>query len=112
MSKYGSEGIPIQQSNYMCAGTEDDLSACATGDGTNCGTDRTAGVKCNPKGTCEAAGHTECCTSGCNAGSCYCDTACYGFGDCCEDITNTCPDGNPALGMYHELYINVQSCLI
>ena len=101
-SKYGSAGIPIDQTNYACTGSEDTLASCSSADSTNnCGTDQVAGVKCASRGQCEAAGHTECCISDCNAGGCYCDTACHGFGDCCDDIANTCPQGTPVSGIYH-----------
>lgn len=99
LSKYGSASISIDATNYQCTGTETSLGACTSSDGSNCGTDQIAGVKCNPKGLCENAGHTSCCVSGCNAGGCYCDTACHGFGDCCSDIDNTCPLGDPAEGL-------------
>ena len=39
------------------------------------------------------AGYESCCTSGVCNGSlslCYCDSDCYHFGDCCNDIENTC----------------------
>ena len=99
LSKYGSGGIAIDDTAYLCDGTEDSLGACDTTDANNCGTGNVAGVKCNSSpGPCEAAGHTGCCISGCNAGGCYCDSACYGFGDCCSDISNTCPQGDPVAG--------------
>ena len=98
MSNYGSAALPVDKSNYQCDGSEDTLSACTASTGSNCGTDHIAGVKCFAKGQCEAAGHTGCCTSGCNAGGCFCDSACYGFGDCCDDIADTCPQGTPVSG--------------
>lgn len=95
LSKYGAEAIPVDSTNYQCVGTEDTLGGCTTSTASNCGTDHIAGVQCSAKGLCEAAGHTTCCISGCNAGGCFCDSACYGFGDCCSDISNTCPQGDP-----------------
>ena len=41
--------------------------------------------------SCVAAGYSSCCTSGCYAGGCYCDRACYSLGDCCADIQQICP---------------------
>ncbi len=104
MSNYGSAiGLPIQNSNYMCVGTETNIDACTKGAASNCGTDHTAGVKCSgEKGICETAGHTSCCISGCNVGGCYCDSACHGFGDCCAGIDTTCPQGG--IGMYIHYY--------
>jgi len=45
-----------------------------------------------PEGSCVAAGFTSCCnTTPCGVGSppnrCFCDQTCFGFNDCCSDIT-------------------------
>tara|TARA_R110000824_G_scaffold202090_4_gene386279 strand:+ start:3812 stop:4513 length:702 start_codon:yes stop_codon:yes gene_type:complete len=52
----------------------------------------------------DGPGHTECkeeqdthscdglCTA--NAGSCWCDLACFEAGDCCEDVCNFCAEDN------------------
>ena len=41
------------------------------------------------------AGYTECCNFGSCLGvpslSCYCDSTCHNFGDCCSDIEEICP---------------------
>ena len=44
--------------------------------------DCTAGIECFEQTTCEANGHTGCCLSGCNTGSCYCDSLCHIFENC------------------------------
>lgn len=48
--------------------------------------------------TCQAAGHNSCCTgSGCyvSASRCWCDHYCHRAGNCCPDISTTCPSGKP-----------------
>lgn len=61
------------------------------GDGKTCTANEGSGADTN-RGSCMAAGHTKCCYgSHCQAGDCYCDPLCYFVGDCCEDITTTCP---------------------
>ena len=48
-------------------------------------------------GTCAAAGYTGgCCTSGTCRGSpptCYCDSTCHFFQDCCSDVPPSCQPG-------------------
>ena len=76
---------------YNCSGSEANLTNCMIKPASMCDAASTAGVKCQGDvSICEAAGHTGCCTSGCNAGGCYCDAACHGFGDCCAGIDITC----------------------
>ena len=46
--------------------------------------------------TCQAAGHTSCCSAsgnGCyvSGGGCWCDEVCRNYGNCCPDIDTTCP---------------------
>ena len=46
--------------------------------------------------TCAAAGFSGCCSrpgSGCyvSAGSCWCDSSCYRYKNCCPDIATVCP---------------------
>ena len=93
---FGSTGQTIQFSGFQCAGTEANLGECTSNNSppSTCTTATLAGVKCTQIGTCEAAGHTSCCTTfPCNVGSCYCDSSCYIFLDCCPDTTVTCPQG-------------------
>ena len=77
---------------YNCSGTETNLTNCVTIPSSMCDAESTAGVICQGEvSQCEAAGHTSCCISGCNAGGCYCDEVCHSFGDCCDNIDITCP---------------------
>ena len=43
--------------------------------------------------TCANAGYSSCCTNGSckTSGGCYCDFQCHSVGDCCPDISETCP---------------------
>ncbi len=46
-------------------------------------------------GACVPMGGDNSCYGVCGAqaaGGCYCDEACFGYGDCCEDICDACPD--------------------
>eukprot|EP00731_Ephydatia_muelleri_P021654 Em0014g245a len=61
------------------------------GDGKACARNEGSGAEAN-QGSCVAGKHTKCCYGNqCQAGDCYCDPACYFQGDCCDDITTTCP---------------------
>ena len=59
-------------------------------------------VKYLYSGSCVDAGYTGCCVNGnCEGKSgeipfpCYCDSLCYAFGDCCDDIhLIACPHPN------------------
>lgn len=46
-------------------------------------------------GSCVKAGYMQCCEDSICAGlpnyDCYCDITCRSFGDCCQDIEETCP---------------------
>ena len=76
---------------YNCTSWEGNLTDCMTIEVAMCDAESTAGVKCGGEvSICEAAGHTGCCTSGCNAGGCYCDAVCHIFSDCCDGIDLTC----------------------
>lgn len=90
---YFGDGITLALFNgYNCTGSEANLTNCMTIDVTMCDSDSTGGVKCSGViSQCEADGHTGCCTSGCNAGGCYCDEVCHTFQDCCDGIDSTCP---------------------
>ncbi len=92
-SFFGQDVAPIQFTDVTCNGGESSLNDCSksTTIPSDCSTTRLAGVTCFQKGQCENAGQSTCCTSNCNLGSCYCDLACHGFGDCCDDIDNLCP---------------------
>lgn len=86
----------IGVSDTNCDGTEATVQECSYMlNPATCTHSMDAGVRCSgPVGDCEAAGHTTCCTGGgCQTNGCYCDAACHGFGDCCADIANTCPQG-------------------
>ncbi len=94
---YFGEGVGvIAATDIQCIGTELNVTDCGFTTENDCDHSTDVGVACSdiPSGPCEDAGHTSCCSSGCNAGGCYCDSACYGFGDCCSDIQVTCPDGS------------------
>lgn len=105
---YYGEGIgQIAATDLTCVGTEDYLYECdnITNTINLCDHSTDVGVDCvGPTGPCQNDGHTSCCTSGCNAGGCYCDVACYGFGDCCVDISVTCPQSTPGKSYYYTLY--------
>lgn len=78
--------------NVQCDGTESSWVGCQYSENPTCDSTGFAGVRCSGEvGSCEAAGYTECCTFGCNAGGCFCDQICHTFGDCCEDIQKLCP---------------------
>lgn len=47
--------------------------------------DRGALGKADLFGTCENT------CGGPSIGTCYCDSVCWAYGDCCADVTNTCP---------------------
>ena len=83
----------------MCNGDENSINDCAksTNIPDTCTAATSAGVVCDvpiPDG-CVILGFTDCCLSSCHqpAGSCYCDSVCHSFGDCCADIEETCPSG-------------------
>lgn len=83
---------------YNCTGSEANLTNCVTKPANMdmCDAESTAGVKCQGEvSQCEAAGHSGCCISGCNAGGCFCDSVCHNFGDCCDGIDVTCPQCMP-----------------
>ena len=92
-SYFGQALGQIHYTNFQCGGSETSLNSCAKtlASTDNCTFTELAGVQCFEQGQCESAGHTDCCTGGCNAGGCFCDSACYTFGDCCDNIENTCP---------------------
>ena len=50
-------------------------------------------------GSCVEAGYTGCCSDllcfGAPTFDCFCDPGCYRFGDCCHDISQTCPSPEP-----------------
>ena len=94
-SHYGGGVGSIAATDLQCIGTEDYLYECTNTTENTCDHSSDVGVDCAASfGACHQAGFTTCCTSGCNVGSCYCDAACHGFGDCCEDIEGTCPLGS------------------
>ena len=92
-SYFGQDVAPIQYTNVQCNGDESSITACSNSSTvpTTCNTKSLAGVKCFEKSQCEENGFTGCCNSFCNVGGCYCDFACHGFGDCCDNIDNICP---------------------
>lgn len=94
LSYFGQDLAPIQFTNVNCDGDEATLLGCSksTNVPSTCNSQSLAGVQCFEKSLCETnGGFTGCCVSGCNQGGCYCDQACHGFGDCCDNIDNTCP---------------------
>ena len=98
-SLYGAGFNEHIYTNVVCDGDESSIDDCtkSTNIPDTCTAATSAGVVCDvpiPNG-CVANGHTDCCLSGCNTGSCWCDSLCHNFGDCCADIEETCPgDGN------------------
>ena len=63
-------------------------------------------------GSCLDYGITVCCTpdhcpTQISPDNCYCDTTCFEFDDCCDDIDQVCPPG------YIQLHTNanLDSCL-
>ena len=62
-------------------------------------------TSCAHAGSCREAGYTECCTDIICAGQpvadCYCDAGCRTFGDCCDDIDETCPSGFSSNGGFY-----------
>ena len=65
---------------------------CDYSEEPTCTVHQLAGVRCSGDvGACEADGNSGCCFFSCNAGGCYCDAVCHTFNDCCDDISNTCP---------------------
>ena len=102
-NSYFGQGVgQIAATNLQCVGTEDNLYQCPNSTSHTCDHTTDVGVDCTaPFGTCQAAGFTECCTSDCNVDGCYCDAACYGFGDCCfDDIAVTCPQSTGMTRLY------------
>ena len=51
-------------------------------------------------GSCEAS-----CNEVAMDGNCWCDVQCTGFGDCCDNLANFCPDVAPACGE-----LNIPEC--
>ena len=100
-SYFGQDVVSIQYNNVQCNGDEATITDCSNSSSVpeTCGTKSLAGVKCFEKSACENNGINECCISGCNAGGCYCDGACHGFGDCCDGIDNTCPSTCKSLSL-------------
>ena len=90
-SKYGIASVAPTLTNFACYGNETSLSGCTYTTTSSGQVDAIASVRCTPKTICENAGHTGCCVSGCNTGTCYCDDSCHFFQDCCEGIETTCP---------------------
>ena len=89
---YGTPKKAPTVTNFNCLGNEAQLSQCGYNTTDAGDTDNVAGILCQTKGTCESNGHTGCCFFSCNTGSCYCDSSCHFFGDCCyDDIDLTCP---------------------
>ena len=96
----------------MCTGDEIAAVNCSFSlDTSGCSHANDAGVRCSGEvGPCESIGHTTCCTGGgCSPPgiSCYCDSICHVFGDCCTDaIDKTCPQGACAMcySIVHVLY--------
>ena len=88
-----SSTLSASLTNMQCQGTESSWIQCQYSENPTCDSTGFAGVKCSGEiGSCEAAGHSDCCTFLCSTNDgCYCDAACHGFGDCCEDIQTTCP---------------------
>ena len=94
MSFYGQQSGQRHYTNFQCTGSETSLDSCTkeAAIDSNCNFAQLASVQCFAQSLCETTlGNTECCSSSCNAGGCFCDEACHGFGDCCDNIDNTCP---------------------
>ncbi len=93
IGKYGDGAGLVGIENLNCLGTEDNITQCQYVLGSSCDHGMDAGIKCKESSICESAGHTSCCTSGCfvSSESCWCDTFCHIFNDCCENIESTCP---------------------
>ncbi|MBM4371032.1 MAG: hypothetical protein FJ098_05220, partial [Deltaproteobacteria bacterium] len=71
-----------------CEGVECGLNAC----GDDCGT-CAEGFLCQANACVEAT-----CAGACGGQAdmgCFCDAACFGFGDCCPDVCDECPDLDP-----------------
>lgn len=60
---------------------------------------------------CREAGWTRCCRKGdclAPASQCFCDISCHMFGDCCDDITITCPKpGLPRDGIIEQQKLKI-----
>ena len=95
-SGFSSLRYPPLSVNVQCDGNETMITECSLavdtepGNCTNNDTDLIASVQCANPGECEKAGLIHCCTEKCKAGSCYCDSACSIFGDCCSDTSAVC----------------------
>ena len=79
--------------DLQCTGNESSIADCLNenipGNCTSNASD-VAAVQCHSHGACEEAGLTHCCREQCKTGSCYCDSACSIFGDCCNDTGRVC----------------------
>ena len=53
--------------------------------------------KADSSGSCKGAGSADYC-GGASSGTCYCDDACTGYGDCCADYVAVCKPSNPPPG--------------
>jgi hypothetical protein len=85
------------------------LSGCATEsvDGGE-GADRGPLGKADSVGSCQSAEGDALC-GGPSDGSCWCDTKCHEYGDCCEDKVDVCGGENPDPGG-PELCMSSDSC--
>lgn len=106
---YGQGVGPIHYGNLTCAGTENTIDDCGKTTNPSCSHSLDVGVFCDGLPTlCQSLGYTECCvTPPCNGNNmgttCYCDSSCHGFGDCCPGIEKTCPSST-APGELDDLY--------
>ncbi|XP_078612620.1 scavenger receptor cysteine-rich domain-containing protein DMBT1-like isoform X2 [Branchiostoma floridae x Branchiostoma japonicum] len=102
---YGQGSGPIWLDNLHCSGYESSLQYCSHNPwgNSNCGHHQDVGVVCDANSTTAAPwlwttehGNGTCSSAGCggSAGGCYCDTACVGAGDCCDDYVAVCGGAN------------------
>ena len=88
----------IQNKTIQCSGNETNVTLCSQQTRPLCSQEQLNGVQCAPKTACESHGFDHCCTLGeinCgvayNLDTCYCDSNCSLYNDCCEGIQLTCP---------------------
>ena len=106
-SSFGSARYPSKSINLQCSGYELNITSCPVNVSIDNCTElqNFAGVQCFNDTSCVLAGLIDCCRENCKTGSCYCDSACLIYGDCCTDANQVCSGKSIKCALIHTCHL-------